>query len=659
MAVWSSVVRFGAIDKFSAVLAKMEDRNRRFAASSSSSFRKVEADAMRLKDRIGGIGSQLKSMVAVVSIGAMFASAGQAVLQYESSLASLSAVTGVTGEALAQMDVMVQETARKTKRSAAEIAGSYEIVGSAMSQYLNDPAALRQITEAGILLAKASKMETEPALRSLTGAMNQFNLGAEKAEKTVNMLTAGEIVGQVSTEKSVDALSKFGAVANSMNTTLPESIALIQVLGKKLPTEEIGTASRNLLLFMDTSKGASQEALKAFERNGVSLEVLSNKSLSTADRLRELSKVQNDSVAMSKIFGKENITAGKVIFEQLDTYEDWVGQISKTEAAQEQAAKNTATVASRLGELKTAFDNAVVSQASGSVGMTMFNNVLEFAANNMDLVIGLIAGLAAVLIPAYVAYKLIAAATLAWNIGLGIQALILGKGAMALKGNVIALKAYAAITRIVTAAQWAWNVAMSANPIGLIIAAIIAAIAIIVLLVKHWDTLKEKFLAAPTWVKAIIAPFMLAMAPALALVNLIRKLVNAWDGIKAAFSEGGIAAGFKKLGGVLISALIDPLVFFLKLLAKIPGIGSAIDPLIEKISSFQANAEGGFGTDDQLAQNRQPINTQATQNTVQSTLIQENKQSVDININDPKQRTQVNSTPGAVPVKVNGTTNRF
>lgn len=45
-----------------------------------------------------------------------------------------------------------------------------------------------------------------------------------------------------------------------------------------------------------------------------------------------------------------------------------------------------------------------------------------------------------------------------------------------------------AVTAAGTIAQWAMNVAMSANPVGLIIIAIAALIAIIVLLVMNWDT---------------------------------------------------------------------------------------------------------------------------------------------------------------------------
>jgi phage-related minor tail protein len=48
----------------------------------------------------------------------------------------------------------------------------------------------------------------------------------------------------------------------------------------------------------------------------------------------------------------------------------------------------------------------------------------------------------------------------------------------------------AAAIAAVTAVQWLWNAAMLANPIGLIIVAIVALIAIIVALVQNWDTIR-------------------------------------------------------------------------------------------------------------------------------------------------------------------------
>lgn len=61
----------------------------------------------------------------------------------------------------------------------------------------------------------------------------------------------------------------------------------------------------------------------------------------------------------------------------------------------------------------------------------------------------------------------------------------LGAAQLAMRAPMLAA---AAATGIVTAAQWAFNVAASANPIGLVILAIVALIGIIIALVMNWDT---------------------------------------------------------------------------------------------------------------------------------------------------------------------------
>jgi hypothetical protein len=58
------------------------------------------------------------------------------------------------------------------------------------------------------------------------------------------------------------------------------------------------------------------------------------------------------------------------------------------------------------------------------------------------------------------------------------------------------LQGMVGIIGLVTAAQWAWDVAMDANPIGLIVIGIGLLIGVIVLLVKHWDWVKRVGAAA-------------------------------------------------------------------------------------------------------------------------------------------------------------------
>jgi hypothetical protein len=57
------------------------------------------------------------------------------------------------------------------------------------------------------------------------------------------------------------------------------------------------------------------------------------------------------------------------------------------------------------------------------------------------------------------------------------------------------------VVGLVTAAQWAWNAAQLASPVTWIVLGIVALIAIVVLLVKNWDTVKKAGAAAWDWIK--------------------------------------------------------------------------------------------------------------------------------------------------------------
>ncbi|QIM22887.1 hypothetical protein G7075_20050 [Phycicoccus sp. HDW14] len=56
----------------------------------------------------------------------------------------------------------------------------------------------------------------------------------------------------------------------------------------------------------------------------------------------------------------------------------------------------------------------------------------------------------------------------------------------------------AAATGIVTAAQWLWNAALTANPIGIVVVAIAALVAAIVLAWKNSETFRAIVLAPGT-----------------------------------------------------------------------------------------------------------------------------------------------------------------
>ena len=114
----------------------------------------------------------------------------------------------------------------------------------------------------------------------------------------------------------------------------------------------------------------------------------------------------------------------------------------------------------------------------------------------------------------------------------------------------IAADASAAKIKIVTAAQWLWNAALTANPIGLVVAAVAALAAGVFVVYKNWEPIKEFF--GKIW------------------EGLKASAGAAWEGIKSAavgammeivtfFSGDNIGAKMIAAGKSLIGALANGL----------------------------------------------------------------------------------------------------
>lgn len=112
----------------------------------------------------------------------------------------------------------------------------------------------------------------------------------------------------------------------------------------------------------------------------------------------------------------------------------------------------------------------------------------------------------------------------------------------------VAQKAALVATKAMTAAQWLWNAAMTANPIGIVIAAIVALVAGIVLLYKNSETARKiidgawKGIAAGAqWLwNTILKPAFNAWVAYIKLLGSVamwlwkNAIVPAWNGIVAA-----------------------------------------------------------------------------------------------------------------------------
>jgi TP901 family phage tail tape measure protein len=139
----------------------------------------------------------------------------------------------------------------------------------------------------------------------------------------------------------------------------------------------------------------------------------------------------------------------------------------------------------------------------------------------------------------------------------------------------MAFKAAALATEGLTVAQWALNLALDANPIGLICAAIALLIAYVTIAIVKWN----EFGAA----------MLMIMGPIGWIINGITTLRKHWDSITEAFQGGGILAGLKRIGAVLLDVLLFPLQQILNTASMIPGLGFLKDYGSNKIKELRTN----------------------------------------------------------------------
>lgn len=120
---------------------------------------------------------------------------------------------------------------------------------------------------------------------------------------------------------------------------------------------------------------------------------------------------------------------------------------------------------------------------------------------------------------------------------------------------------FTAAVKAGTVAQWAFNIAANANPFGLIVAGIAAAVAIGVLLYRNWDTVKEK--AGQLWSKikenpfaAIVAgPFGLIIGAAVTLYKNFDKIKSSFDRFKSAISNFKLPKWVSSVGSTISGAV--------------------------------------------------------------------------------------------------------
>ena len=369
-------------------------------------------------------------------------------IKFESSMAELSAITGLTGEKLDNLGTKARENAKIFGGDAAKSVDTFKLLLSQLGPVLAEsPETLDIMAKNAEKLAKTMGGDVVGATEVLTTAMNQYNVDLSDASHAnevmssmMNSMAASAKEGSSELPTLQAAVKNVGGDAMRANVSFEEMLSSIQLLdkaGKK--GAEGGIALRNVISTLNKGRFLPPDVQEELQKAGVNIEALSDKSLSFTDRLRQLEGASSDAALMSKLFGRESAGAAQALLQSIDAQEDLTTAITGTTVAEEQAAIMMKTAEEKQARLKAQIADFKVTLFNATGGVFAYLQPISDVARQLSAFVPITSAAAS-----------------------GISALRKSKLAGAI------------VTKAVTAAQWLWNAAMAANPIIAITAGVVA-----------------------------------------------------------------------------------------------------------------------------------------------------------------------------------------
>lgn len=298
----------------------------------------------------------------------------------DKQLADLSAVAGVTGKGLKQIEGYARETAKTFGVDSAQAVESYKLILSQLSPELGKyPQALQAMGKNIATLSKTMGGDATAAATVLTTAMNQYGVSlddpmkaSEEMARMMNVMAAAGKEGSAELPTIQEALKQCGMMAKSAGVSFEEANAAIQVLdkaGKK--GSEGGVALRNVMSTLAQGRFLPKDTREELAAAGIDITQLADKTKPLSDRLRMLQPVMKDDALFVKLFSKENSAAAMALVQGTSEIDRYRQAITGTNTAYEQAEVIMESYAEKQARIQAKFDDIKISifEATGDLGL--------------------------------------------------------------------------------------------------------------------------------------------------------------------------------------------------------------------------------------------------------------------------------------------------
>lgn len=494
-------------------LARMESRVNRFSRAAAAAVGRADRAA-------NAMGSGLRTVAAVgttagFAIGALGWNVVQTGAKFEKSLMGAAArFPGIIkrgSEAYNELRDAALRTGAVTEFTAQQTAEALIALAQAGFTAKQAIATLPGVVD----LATAAEVDLGAASNIAADSLGAFGMMTTDTKALARNLTdimdtmaTVANASTVSLEDLYETIQAGGGVAKEAGIGMHSFLAMAGVIAPVAKGEKAGMQLKNMFLRLAAADGPGKKALESL---GFSAAKMGEELKDPIKFLRRfdaaLEKSGNRMLKLKQIVGREPIAGAQLLLRNISLLEKMTAQTDNATGASEDMARALReTLQGSMDILKSSVEGlslsvfhlynvdlealinkandwviAVKSTVDKNKGLVKFLGG-EFAGAIKDaiVIIGLWAG-------AFVALKT------AILVARGIQIAWLGILTVT-KGVIWGIQA---ATWAWQAAQWALNTAMWANPVGLIIAGIVAAIAVIVLAIVFWKQ----------WTRAVVAAF--------------------------------------------------------------------------------------------------------------------------------------------------------
>lgn len=609
---------FMAVDKISATMSKMFQSVKNFANKSEAEIAKFERRLRAVSETSKKIAQQ--SAVVGLALAAPLIIAARDAIAFEDRMAGVQKTTQATNAEMAELGKNILGMAPGTRTSIEELQKIAEIGGQmgirGVENLTNFTDAVNKFSTA---LGSDFQGGTEDATRQIASLKNLFKETRGLAPHEA-ILKVGSAVNELTTigaraDEITEFAKRLGQLPDAAKPSVQSALALGAAFNKVGIPAEIGArGASDVFLTAASNIGAFAKQMGMTEKAASDL-MNSKPDQFIVEFAKSLNGLSAEKLAITlKRLKIGDVGAIKTVGALSSNYKDLAKYIGM-------ANEEFVTGASIVKEY-----NTVNNTTAGKIKQTM-NNLQALSITIGTELLPMINSAIKKITP--IIKSMIAWAQANPQTVKTILAVVASLSALS-----FIISGVATVISVVTAAQWAWNIAMGANPIGLITAAIIVFIAEMALLVYYFDE--------------IGAAWLMMMGPIGMLIQMIRTFSKEWENIKAAFGVSFID-GIKQIGATFLEYVLWPLQQILNVIAFLTKADWAVSAA-DALESFR----GGLGVDLD-----KPTNPKATEAAVQKS-ISEEKQSVGILIKDDTGRASVqNGNQLGIPVTLSTTWGGF